>query len=118
MAKASWATDAVQIGFGHAREVEVDDHVDGLHVNTAGEEVGAHQVAAQAGAEVVEDAVAVRLRHARVDVVATISQLCYLFGEQFHTLRWVAEYYRLIYLQLEWNRNNVRKIVDSNLASN
>lgn len=101
VAEAARAPDAVQVGLGHAREVEVDDHVDGLHVDAAREQVGAHEVAAQAGAEVVEHAVAVRLRHARVDVVAAVAQLRDLLGQQLHALGRVAEYNGLVDLQLE-----------------
>lgn len=86
VAEAARAPDAVQVGLGHAREVEVDDDVDGLHVYAPGEQVGAHQIAAEAGAEVVEHAVAVRLRHARVYVVATVSQLRYFLSQQLHAL--------------------------------
>lgn len=88
----------MQVGLRHAREVEVDDDVDGLHVDTAREQVRAHEVAAEAGAEVVEHAVTVRLRHARVDVVAAVAQLRDLLGQQLHALRRVAEYDRLVYL--------------------
>lgn len=80
VAEAPRAADAVQVRLGHAREVEIDDDVDGLHVDAAREQVRAHQVAAEAGAEVVEHAVAVRLRHARVYVIAAVSQLCDLFS--------------------------------------
>ena len=51
----------MQVCLGHLGEVEVDDDVDGLDVDTAGEEVAAHEVAAQAGAEVVEHSVTVSL---------------------------------------------------------
>ena len=57
----SAAADPVQVCLGHLGEVEVDDDVDGLDVDTAGEEVAAHEVAAQAGAEVVEHSVTVSL---------------------------------------------------------
>lgn len=94
------APDAVEVRLRHAREVEVDDYVHSLHVNTAREQVRAHEVAAQAGAEIVEHAVAVSLRHARVDVVAAVPQLRYLFGQELHSLSRIAEYNGLIYLQL------------------
>ena len=51
----------MQVCLSHLGEVEVDDDVDCLDVDTAGEEVTAHQVAAQAGAEVVEHSVTVSL---------------------------------------------------------
>ena len=51
----------MQVCLGHLGEVEVDDDVDCLDVDTAGEEVAAHEVAAQAGTEVVEHSVTVSL---------------------------------------------------------
>lgn len=100
VAEPTRAPDAVEVRLRHARKVEVDDDVDGLHVDTAREQVRAHEVAAQPRAEVVEHAVAVRLRHARVDVVAAVAQLGYLFGQKLHSLSRIAEYDGLIYLQL------------------
>lgn len=60
------ATDTVQVRLGVLGEVEVDDDVDRLDVNTAREEIRADEVAADTVAEVVEDAVTVRLQHLRV----------------------------------------------------
>ena len=66
----------MQVCLGHLGEVEVDDDVDCLDVDTAGEEVTAHEVAAQAGAEVVEHSVTVSLENRliiqRKPVVLTI----------------------------------------------
>lgn len=84
-------SDPVQVRLGHLGEVEVDHHVHGLNVDAAGEEVGAHQVPAQARPEVVEDPVPVRLGHLRVDVVARVAQLSDLLGQQLHPLCGVAE---------------------------
>ena len=39
VAEAAGSTDAVKVGLRHLGEVEVDDDVDGLDVDTAGEEV-------------------------------------------------------------------------------
>ena len=57
MAEPSGPTDSVQVSFRHLREVEVDDNVDSLDVDTASQQVGADQVPAKTGSEVVEDAV-------------------------------------------------------------
>ena len=54
-------TNPVQVGLSHLGEVEVDDHVDGLDVNTASEEVTADQIPAQTGAEIVENSVTMSL---------------------------------------------------------
>ena len=48
LTKSSGSTNSVEIGLGHAGEVEVDDDIDGLNVDTASEEIGAHQVTAEA----------------------------------------------------------------------
>lgn len=94
-------TDPVQVRLGRFREVEVDDDVDGLDVDTAGEQVGADEVAADAVAEVVEDAVAVRLEHARVRVEARVAEFGNLLGEELDPVRRVAEDDRLVDLELE-----------------
>lgn len=73
MAEASRTTDAMQVGFGHTREIKIDDDVDGLHVDTSSEEVWAHEIAAEARSEVVEHTIAVCLRHARVNVVTAVT---------------------------------------------
>ena len=66
----------MQVCLSHLGEVKVDDDVDCLDVDTAGEEVTAHEVAAQAGAEVVEHSVTVSLENRliiqRKPVVLTI----------------------------------------------
>lgn len=76
MAETSRSADAVEVGLGVLRKVKVDDHVDGLNVNTTRQQVGAHQVAAVSGAEVMEYAVAVVLRHARMRIEAGVAEFC------------------------------------------
>ena len=39
VAEPAGATDAVEVGLSHLGEVEVDDHVHGLDVDTAGEQI-------------------------------------------------------------------------------
>ena len=39
VAETAGATDAVEVGLRHLGEVEVDDHVHGLDVDTAGEQI-------------------------------------------------------------------------------
>ena len=85
----------MEVGLGHLWEVEVDDDVDSLDVDTSGEEIAADQVPAEAGSEVVEDSVAVSLGHLGVDVVAGVAQLGDLLGQELHSLCRVAEYYAL-----------------------
>lgn len=104
----------MQIGLRVAREVEVHHHVHRLDVDPSGQQVGAHEVAAEPLAEVVEHAVAVLLVHPRVDVVAGIAELGDLLRQQLHALGRIAEDDRLVDLQLkgerEFNTNNNRTI--------
>jgi len=55
VAKSSTTANPVQVGLSHLGEVKVDDDVDGLDVDTPGEEITADQVPAEASSEVVED---------------------------------------------------------------
>ena len=65
------------------REVEVDDDIDGLDINTTCEEVRADEIAADAIAEVMEHAVAVRLQHFGMRVETGIAEFSYFLREQF-----------------------------------
>ena len=65
----------MEVGLGHLGEVEVDDDVDSLDVDTSGEEVAADQVPTEAGSEVVEDSVPVALEHLGVNVKARVAHL-------------------------------------------
>ena len=67
MAESATATDPVEVGLGHLGEVEVDDDVDCLDVDTAGEEVTADQVTAQPGAEVMENSVTMSLEMCKIN---------------------------------------------------
>ena len=100
MSKTPGAADTVQVSLGALGEVEVDDDVDRLDVDPAREQVRGHQVAAGAVAEVVEDAVAVRLQHARVDVEARVAELGDLLRQELDAVDAVAEDDRLVDLQL------------------
>jgi len=92
-------TNSVQIRLGHLWKVEVDDDIDCLDVDSSREEIRADEVPAEAGPEVVEDSVAVRLGHLGVDVVAGVAELSDLFGQQLHSLGRVAENDALVDLQ-------------------
>mmetsp|Transcript_1728 Transcript_1728/g.7123 ORF Transcript_1728/g.7123 Transcript_1728/m.7123 type:complete len:213 (-) Transcript_1728:1117-1755(-) len=94
------APDAVQVRLGVLGEVKVDDDVHALDVDAAGEQVGGHQVAALAVAEVVEHAVAVRLHHLRVDVEARVPELGDLLRQKLDAVHAVAEDDALVDLQL------------------
>ena len=90
------ATNTVEVRFRVLGEIKVDDDVDGLDIDTTSEEVRAHEVSTHAVAEVVEDAVTVRLQHFRVRVEARVSKFGNLLREQFDPVCRVAEDDRLI----------------------
>jgi hypothetical protein len=91
VAEPATSTDPVEVGLGHLGEVEVDDNVYGLDVDTPGEQVAADEVATETGSEVVEDPVSVSLGHLGVDIVTGITKLGDLLGEQLNPLGGVAE---------------------------
>jgi len=80
VAESSTATNPVKVSLSHLGEVEVDDDIDSLDVNTPGEEIAADEVPAEAGSEVVEDAIPVVLRHPGVNVVAAVAEVSDLLG--------------------------------------
>ena len=100
MSEPTGTTDTVKIGFGVFWEIEVDDNIDGLNVDTTSKEVRAHEVSTHAVTEVVEDAVAVRLQHFRVGVEAGIPEVGNLLCEQLDPVCRIAEDDRLVDLQL------------------
>ena len=55
MTESARATNSVEVGVGGAGEVEVDDDVHGLNVDTSREEISAHKAPGLSVAEVVVD---------------------------------------------------------------
>lgn len=80
------SANSVEVGLGHLGEVEVDNDIDGLDVDTPGEQVAADQVAAETRSEVVEDPVTVSLGHLGVNVITGVAKLSDLLGKQFYPL--------------------------------
>jgi hypothetical protein len=61
--EAARTTNAVEVRLADLGKIKVDDDVDGLDVDSAGEKVGTDKIAADPVAEIVEDTVAMRLKH-------------------------------------------------------
>lgn len=80
VSKPSTSADPVEVSFGHLGEVEIDDDIDSLDVNTSGEQVTADEITTETSSEIMEDPVAMSLGHLRVDVIAGISKLSDLLG--------------------------------------
>ena len=91
MTKPTGTANSVEICLGVLGKVKVDNDVDSLNIDTAGQKIRAHQVAAVAGAEVVEDTITSVLKHACMRIEARVSKLSDLLGEEFDTGGGVAE---------------------------
>lgn len=85
------AADAVQVDVGLVGEVEVDDHVDGLHVDAAGDEVGGDQSLELALAEAFEHPYALISLHVGVEVLVLVLLVVEFAGEGFGALVAAAE---------------------------
>jgi len=107
MSEPTGTTNTVEIRFGVLGEIEVDDNIDRLNIDTTSKEVRAHEVSAHAVTEVVEDAVAVRLQHFRVRVEARIAKVGDLLCEQFDPVCRITEDDRLVDLQLTPTRQPI-----------
>lgn len=64
----------MQIGFGVLWEVEINDNVHCLNINTAGEKIRANEIPRNAVSEIVEDLVAILLKHFRMRIKAGIAE--------------------------------------------
>ncbi len=100
VAESSRPADAVEVCLGVLGEIEVDDHVDALDVDTASEEIGRHEMAGAAVAEFVEDTVTIRLLHLGMDIEAGVSEFGDLLRQELDAIDRVAEDDRLIDLEL------------------
>jgi hypothetical protein len=70
VSKSTRATNTVEVGFSILREVEVDDNIDCLNIDTASQQVGANQIATHAISEIMEHSVTVLLKHSSMGVKA------------------------------------------------
>ena len=99
MSETARSTNPMQIGFGVLRKVKVDYNVDSLDIDTTSEQIRTDKVSAYTVAEVMEDAVTVVLKHARMRVEAGISKLSNLLREKFDPICGVTEDDGLVNLQ-------------------
>jgi hypothetical protein len=68
MSETATSTDSMEISFCVFGEIEIDDNVDGLDVDTTGEEIGTDEIATDSLTEIVEDAITMSLKHFGVRV--------------------------------------------------
>lgn len=84
MSKSPGTPNAMEISLCIFWEIEVDDNVDGLNVDTTSEQIRADKVARDSGSEVVEDLVAVLLHHLRMRVEARVTKFRDFLGKQLN----------------------------------
>ena len=94
------SANSVQIGFTIFGEIEVDDYIDRLNVNSASEKIGSNKMSCRSVAKFVKYAVAVCLLHLGVNIIAGITQLRNLFGKKLDAIDGVTEDDTLIDLEL------------------
>ena len=100
VAEPSRSTNTVKVGLGILGEIEVDNNVHALNINTTGEEIRSNKVTSTSIAEFVEDSVTVGLLHLGMDVEARVAKLGNFLGEEFHAVDRVAEDDGLVDFQL------------------
>jgi hypothetical protein len=101
MAKTTGTANTMEIGLRVLGKIEVDHDIDGLDINATSEEVGANEIAADAIAEIMEDAVTMRLEHFGVWVKTGIAKFGNFFSKELNAVGRVAKDDRLIDLELE-----------------
>jgi len=101
MPKSTRTTNTMKVSFTILREIKVDDNVYCLDIDTTSKEVGADEITAHAVAEVVENAITVRLQHFGMRVEARVAQLGHFLGQELDTVGRITKDDRLINLQLK-----------------
>ena len=94
------AANTMEVRLGVFGEIEIDDDVDSLNVDTTGEQIRTDQIAADTVTEIVEHAVSGLLGHLGMAVEARVAQLRDLLGQKFDAVGRVAEDDGLVDLEL------------------
>lgn len=100
VSKPSTSANPVEIGLCHLWKIKVDDHIHSLDVYTTSEQIAADQVSTESSPEIMEHPVPVSLSHFGVNIIAGVTKLGYLLGEELYSLCRVAKNYALINLEL------------------
>lgn len=99
------SANSVQISLARGWEIEVDDHIHRLDVDTPRDQVSRDQNARCLFlGEVMEDPVSLSLVHFGVDVKARVLQLDDFLGEELNSQRRVAEDDDLVYFELYFSQ--------------
>ena len=100
MSETARTTDTMQIRLCVLGEIEVDNDVHSLNVDTSGQQIRADKVAAHAVAEVVEYAITIMLQHTCMRIETRVSKFSDLLCKKLDTVRGIAENDGLVDLQL------------------
>ena len=86
MSETSRSTNTMEVGLRIFGEVEIDDNIHSLNVDTTGKKIRANKIAAYTVPEVMEYTVTVVLHHFGVRVEARVSEFGNLLRKQLHTV--------------------------------
>lgn len=98
----------MEVGLCIFREIEVDDHIHGLDIDTTGKKIRADEVAAYTVPEIMKHAVTVVLQHLGVRVKAGVSKFGNFLRKQLHSVCGVAENDGLV--DLEFGEESVKAV--------
>ena len=104
MPETTGPSDTVKVCFRIFGKVEIDNDVHGLDINASREEVRTDEVPTYAVAEIVEYAIAMRLKHFSVRVETGVAKLRDLLGQQLDSISGVTEDDRLVNLKLQGDK--------------
>ena len=98
----------MEVGLRILWEIEIDDYIDSLNVDTTGKKIRADKIAAYTVPEVVKHTISIVLQHLGMGVEAGVSQFGNLFREQLHTVGGVAENDGLV--DLEFGEKSIEAV--------
>ena len=86
MSETSRSTNTMEVGLRIFGEVEIDDNIHSLNVDTTGKKIRANKIAAYTVPEVMKYTVTVVLHHFGVRVEARVSEFGNLLRKQLHSV--------------------------------
>ena len=111
MAEPATPSDSVQVGFAVSWEVEVDDDVDGLDVDSSCAEIRTYKASAFPLSKPMKNMIPFLLTHLSMNKVTGITKLHDLLRQQLHPHRRITEYDGLRDVQLTKQRVEAMDLV-------
>lgn len=100
MTETTRSTNSVKVGLSITRKIKVYNDVDGLDIDTSGEDVRADQASSLTILEIMINPVSVLLLHLRMNIEARITHLSNLLGKQLNSLSILTENDSLVDVEL------------------